>query len=96
MIMGTAVLAHGVGGKGDPSSFLIGEAWPSLAAKCETMYNEQEGGMTVKKKSRNPLCWGLPLLIALPFAAGGAYVIARYLPQAQMLLDIAMKMVVIP
>ena len=76
--------------------FLTGEAWPSLAAKCETMYNEQEGGMTVKKKSRNPLCWGLPLLIALPFAAGGAYVIARYLPQAQMLLDIAMKMVVIP
>ena len=52
--------------------------------------------MTVKKKSRNPLCWGLPLLIALPFAAGGAYVIARYLPQAQMLLDIAMKMGVIP
>ena len=75
---------------------LIGEAWPLLAAKCETMYNKQEGGMTVKKKSRNPLCWGLPLLIALPFAAGGAYVIARYLPQAQMLLDIAMKMVVIP
>ena len=32
--------------------------------------------MTVKKKSRNPLCWGLPLLIALPFAAGGNRMVA--------------------
>ncbi len=45
---------------------------------------------------RHPLWWLLPLGLALPFAACTAWVVLTYGSEAKDLMDIVLKMVVIP
>ena len=52
--------------------------------------------MEKQKLPRRPLYWLLPLLFALPLLAGGAYAVYRHLPQLEPLLEVALKVVVIP
>ena len=49
-----------------------------------------------KQKVRRPLYWLMPLLFALPFALGGLYVFQQYAPNLTSLMEVAMKLVVIP
>ena len=49
-----------------------------------------------KQKVRRPLYWLMPLLFALPFALGGLYVFQQYAPKLTSLMEVAMKLVVIP
>ena len=49
-----------------------------------------------KQKGRRPLYWLMPLLFALPFALGGLYVFQQYAPKLTSLMEVAMKLVVIP
>ena len=69
------------------------------------MYNERvQGGFLERRRllpmnrkaTRRPLYWLLPLLFALPLLAGGAYAAYRYLPQLEPLVEVALKVVVIP
>lgn len=52
--------------------------------------------MKKQKLTRRPLYWLLPLLFALPLLAGGAYAAYRYLPKLEPLLQVALKVVIIP
>jgi len=45
---------------------------------------------------RRPLCWLLPLLFALPFAAAVLFVLLRWGSQIADVLNVALKTVVIP
>lgn len=48
------------------------------------------------KTVRRPLYWLLPLLFALPLLAGGAYAAYCYVPKIKPLLEVALKVVLIP
>ena len=52
--------------------------------------------MEKKRLPRRPLYWLLPLLFALPLLAGGAYAAYRCLPKLEPLMQVALKVVVIP
>lgn len=48
------------------------------------------------KRTWRPLYWLLPLAFALPLLGAAGYAALRLWPKAQPLVDIALKMVVIP
>lgn len=57
---------------------------------------ESLSSMEKKRLPRRPLYWLLPLLFALPLLAAGAYAAYRYLPKLEPLMQVALKVVVIP